>query len=137
MNGGGNAILIEELSRWSRADGKGISTDSSAGFVLASGARLAPDAAWISRTKFRMVPICPEFVVELLSPSDRPKKLDQKMREWLTNGVQLGWLLDPKTQSVTIYRPNQEPEVRAGITQVKGEGPIDGFVLDLVPIWTI
>ncbi len=132
-----NAIITEELSRWARANGRGFATDSSAGFKLPSGARLAPDAAWISRDRFARKPICPEFVIELVSPSDKLKKVQAKMREWVSNGVELGWMIDPRTQSVTIYRPNRDSEVLAGAASVVGEGPIAGFVLDLTAIWAI
>jgi Uma2 family endonuclease len=59
------------------------------------------------------------------------------MLEWIENGVELGWLIDPKKESVTIYRPGGEPEVRAGIVSIDGEGPIKGFTLDLQPVWTL
>lgn len=134
--GARNAILIEELSRWSRANGFGVATDSSSGFVLPSGARLAPQASWASRNRFRQRPLCPQFVIELLSPTDRLKKADAKMQEWLANGVELGWLIDPRSQSVTIYRPHQDPEVRTGVA-LHGEGPIAGFTLNLAPVWAV
>ena len=73
----------------------------SRGFVLPRGARLAPDASWTSRNRFRQRPLCPQFVIELLSPTDRLKKADAKMQEWLANGVELGWLIDPRGQSVS------------------------------------
>ena len=131
-----NATLAAQLFNWARPDGRGIATESSGGFVLPNGARLAPDAAWISRTRLRAKQ-CPEFVIELLSPTDRPRKVHAKMLEWIANGVELGWLIDPKKQSVTIYRPGQEPEIRAGVAGIAGEGPVDGFVLDLLPVWTL
>lgn len=135
--GARNAILIEELSRWSRADGRGVATDSSAGFTLANSARRAPDAAWISRERFRQTPISPQFVIELLSPTDRPKKVHEKMLEWVANGVELAWLIDPRTQAVSVYRPARDPEVFTGLTEIHGEGPVDGFVLPLSAIWAI
>ncbi len=136
--GARNAILTEELSRWSRAQGAGIVTDSSAGFILPNGARRAPDAAWVSRERFRQGrAMCPDFVIELISPTDRPKKVHEKMLEWVANGAALGWLIDPGSQSVTIYRPNQELDVRAGISTLEGEGPVAGFTLDLQPIWNV
>ena len=124
------------LWEWSRRDERGYATESSGGFTLPSGARRAPDAAWISRARLRSKQV-PEFVIELLSPTDRPRKLHAKMLEWLANGVELGWLIDPRKQSVTIYRPDREPETRTGITAVNGEGPIEGFTLDLEPVWNL
>ena len=132
-----NAMIVYLLMKWAIEQGRGTVTESSGGFVLSNGARLAPDAAWISRERFRRKPICPEFVIELMSPSDRPRKVQEKMREWVANGVDLGWLIDPRTQTVTVYRPQQEPEARQGITSIAGEGPVEGLVLDLSPIWSI
>ena len=130
-----NARIIYQLMHWADATGKGLITDSSTGFVLPSVARLSPDAALISRNRMMQRPMCPAFVVELLSPSDRRKTADEKMLEWIANGAELGWMIDPKKQSVTIYRPGQEPETRTGIKQLAGEGPVEGFVLDLECIW--
>ncbi len=132
-----NAMIVYLLIQWALKNGRGTVTDSSGGFKLPNGARMAPDAAWISRDRFARKPICPEFVIELASPSDKLKKVQAKMREWLSNGVELGWLVDPRTQSVTIYRPNREAEVLAGASSVVGEGPIAGFVLDLTAIWAV
>lgn len=132
-----NSLIGYQLTKWMLESGRGMVSDSSAGYVLSNGARLAPDAAWISRERFRRKPICPEFVIELMSPSDRPKKVHEKMLGWVANGVELGWMIDPRTQSVAVYRPNQEPEVRQGITSIAGEGPVEGLVLDLGPIWAI
>ena len=80
-------------------------------------------------------PNCPEFVSELLSPSDRLPVAKAKMVEWIANGAGLGWMIDPKAQAVTIYRPGQEPETRTGILRLVGEGPVAGFVLELERIW--
>jgi len=135
--GARNAMLICQLTNWSIANGLGVVTDSSGGFVLPNGARLAPDASWTSRNRFRQRPLCPQFVIELLSPTDRLKKADAKMQEWLANGVELGWLIDPRSQSVTIYRPHQDPEVRTGVDSIHGEGPIAGFTLNLAPVWAV
>lgn len=132
-----NASLAGQLHNWSRLDGRGIATESSGGFRLPNGARLAPDAAWISRSRLRAKQ-CPEFVIELLSPTDRPGRADAKMLEWLANGVELAWLIDAKKQTVTIYGSGgREPEIRSGVTAIAGEGPVEGFVLDLQPVWTL
>ena len=85
----------------------------------------------------RRKPICPEFVIELLSPSDRGKKVHEKMLEWIANGAELGWMIDPFRKTVSIYRSGHEPEVREGITEIAGEGPVAGFVLDLREIWDV
>lgn len=132
-----NAMIIYLLMQWALSNGAGTVTDSSAGFKLPNGARLAPDAAWISRERFGRKPVCPEFVIELMSPSDKLKKVQAKMREWVSNGVELAWLIDPRTQSVEIYQPNRSPEVLADAQSVTGEGPLAGFVLDLTAIWAV
>ena len=129
-----NLEIAAQLMIWARGK-DGLATESSAGYRLPNGARLSPDAAWISRGRLRQKPSCPEFVVELLSPSDRPATVRAKMQEWIDNGALLGWMIDPKKQSVTLYRPGQEPETRTGIRQLAGEGPVDGFVLELERIW--
>ena len=130
-----NTEITAQLRNWARAAGKGKVTDSSTGFRLPNGARLSPDAAWLSLDRVRQKPTCPEFVVELLSPSDRRKTIHAKMLEWIANGAELGWMIDPKAQAVTIYRTGQEPETRTGLLQLAGEGPVDGFVLELEEVW--
>lgn len=134
--GSANASFTSQLWVWNRSTGRGITTDATAGFILPNGARRSPDAAWISRERFqRGRSMCPEFIIELLSPFDRPKKLHLKMLEWMANGVELGWMINPRTQTVTIYRPGVEPEARSKITEIAGEGPVAGFVLDLASVW--
>jgi Uma2 family endonuclease len=87
------------------------------------------------KSRSRFWHLCPDFVIELKSPSDRRKKLDEKMREYLANGAQLGWLIDPEQRSVAIYRVNGEIETRTGIDKIEGEEPVAGFVLDLTSVW--
>ena len=130
-----NTEITAQLRNWARSTGKGFVTDSSAGFALPNGARRSPDAAWISKERFRAKPTCPEFVVELLSPSDRPGTIHRKMLEWIENGAELGWMINPKTRKVSIYRRGKEAEVRSGLTELAGEGPVEGFVLDLALVW--
>ena len=79
--------------------------------------------------------MCPEFVIELLSPGDRANKTRAKMGEWISNGALLGWMIDPKKQTVTVFRSNQEPEIFIRPLELHGEGPVEGFVLDLRPVW--
>lgn len=134
--GSQNLSLGSQLWNWNRAKGRGIATDATAGFILPDGARRSPDAAWISAERFRRGrSMCPEFIIELLSPFDRPQKLHLKMLEWMANGVELGWMINPRTQTVTIYRPGVEPEVLANVDEVAGEGSVAGFVLDLKSVW--
>jgi Uma2 family endonuclease len=128
-----NSSIGRQLANWAESS-PGHVTASSAGFKLPNGARRSPDAAWISRNRLRSG-MCPEFVIELLSPGDRLLASRGKMNEWIQNGVELGWMMDPRAQSVTIFRQNREPEVRADITEIGGEGSVAGFVLDPGPIW--
>ena len=128
-----NSEITFQLKLWRRSVKRGRVTDSSGGFTLPSGARLSPDTAWISTG--RPQPRCPEFVVELLSPTDRRNAIHAKMLEWIENGAELGWMIDPRRKAVTIYRPAREPEFRSGVSEVAGEGPVAGFVLDLEAVW--
>jgi Uma2 family endonuclease len=135
-----NLWIAAQLMSWAQLSRRGVATESSGGFHLPSGARLSPDAAWISHRRLRQKPTCPEFVVELLSPTDRQKKIyaqsDQtKMLEWIANGALLGWMINPRTRTVTIFRPDREPEAHPDLATLAGEGPVDGFVLDLTPVW--
>lgn len=133
--GARNSSINYQQKRWALSIERGIVTDSSTGFKLPNGARLSPDAAWISRERIGRRPTCPEFVIELLSASDRPKQTSAKMQEWVANGAELAWMIDPQTRTVSIYRPGRGVEVRTGISSVEGEGPVAGFVLDLEPVW--
>jgi len=133
-----------QLCAWARQEGRGIVCDSSTGFALPNGARRSPDSAWILKSRIAQLDaasrekywhLCPDFVVELQSSTDRPRILRDKMREWLANGAQLGWLIDPERRSVAIYRPDGQVEMRAGIDSIAGERPVAGFVLDLSLVW--
>ena len=135
--GARNARITAQLLNWAMGSGTGFVTDSSAGFILPNGARLSPDAAWVSRIQFAQRHPLPEFVIELLSPTDRTNVTHKKMLEWIANRVQLAWMIDLPAQRVTIYHPGQDPEVRTGEAQLAGEGPVEGFVLDLAAIWSI
>jgi Uma2 family endonuclease len=139
-----NLAIVEQLGQWTSRDGRGIAGDSSTGFVLPNGARRSPDASWTPKSAIRNLSqealegywhLCPAFVVELRSKSDRLRVLREKILEYIANGAQLGWLIDPETRTVGIYRPEREPELLTGIESVAGEGPVDGFVLDLKTVW--
>ena len=128
-----NTSIGRQLANWAE-NTRGYVSDSSSGFKLPGGARRSPDAAWISRDRFRNGQR-PEFIVELLSPTDRPRVVREKMYEWIENGVEPGWMINARTRSVAIFRPGQEPEIRTAIQEIAGEGPVAGFVLDLRPVW--
>jgi len=132
------------LDEWAETDARGVAFDSSAGFTLADGSMRSPDAAWILSRRWdglseqdqsRFAPICPDFIIELRSPSDKPPALQVKMEQWIANGAEVAWLIDPIEKAVTIYRPGDQPEHLAHPTSVQGTGPIAGFELVLARIW--
>ena len=144
LTGISGAHILAQLGVWARADGTGAVTDSASGFFLRNGARRSPDAAWISNRQIENVDfstrtsswhLCPAFIIELKPQSDRIASLREKMAEWIQNGARLGWLIDPEREAVEIYRATREPEIRTGISAIEGEGPVEGFTLDLLPVW--
>lgn len=139
-----NFNLIVQLGIWTKQDGTGVGFGSSGGFTLPNGAVRSPDAAWIKRTKWEIIPaekrkkfapICPEFVVELRSENDSLSTLKEKMQEYIDNGTQLAWLIDRKQRKVFIYRPNCGVEELDNPQTLTGEDILPGFVLDLSEIW--
>ncbi len=144
LTGWRNQKINTQLDMWASRDHKGAATEASAGFVLPSGARRSPDAAWTKKERLRALSpkswkgywhLCPDFVIELRSQSDRLPKLRNKMREWIENGAQLAWLIDPERHVVEVYRPDREAEILIDPASVAGEGPVDGFVLELKLVW--
>lgn len=142
LTGARNQEIGRQLSNWALRS-QGVATDSSTGFVLPNGARRSPDAAWTSRVRLgQLTPdelsrywhLCPDFVIELRSSFDRLPVLRDKMAEWLENGAQLAWLIDPESRTVEVYRPGRELQIVAG-DSVPGEGPVEGFVLQLRRVW--
>ena len=136
--------ILTKLDAWAQQDRSGTVTDASGGFVLPNGARRAPDAAWTLKSRLRALdpksmerywPLCPDFVIEVRSPSDRLRTLREKMREWIDNGAQLAWLIDPETRTVEIYRPNGGVEILENPDSLHGEGATEGFHLNLIPVW--
>ncbi|MDJ0897423.1 MAG: Uma2 family endonuclease [Xenococcus sp. MO_188.B8] len=142
--GNRNFKLIQQLANWTDKDGTGIGFDSSAGFMLSNGATRSPDASWIKLTKWdalsdaqqaKFAPICPDFVVEIRSASDKLKPLQDKMLEYIDNGASLGWLIDRKNRQVYIYTPNKEVQCLDHPLTVSGDSLLVGFNLDLTKIW--
>ncbi len=133
-DGGGLELdVAAELRNWSRQDGRGRAFGPSSGVKLPDGSVRAADAAWISWPRWNALspseqegyaPICPEFVIEVRSKSDRLAPLQQKMDQWIANGAQLAWLIDPMERAITIYRPDNSPEYLTNPTSVQGTGPI-------------
>ena len=144
LTGVRNSWIGSQLDAWARRDGRGLVTDSSTGFVLPNGARRSPDAAWTLKARIAQLDLasrqgywhlCPDFVIELQSTTDRPRLVREKMQEWLANGAQLAWLIDPERKSVAIYRRDSVVETHTGVDSVTGEGPVAGFSLDLGFVW--
>ena len=138
-----NASISGQLWIWSTKFG-GKTFDSSVLFTLPNGSKRGPDAAWISAARWNAIPkpererfarICPDFVIELRSPSDRLSDLQTKMNEYVLNGIQLGWLIDPFERTVHVYAPNQQTNILLCPSQVFGETILPGFVLELKDIW--
>ena len=141
--GGKDADIVTDLNIWARQNGKGKVFSSSTGFRLPNNAVRSPDASWVSFEKLsklskiqyeKFAPLCPEFVIELMSPSDSLKDAQEKMREYMENGAELGWLIDPGEKCVYVYTASgvetlEQPESIAGV------GRLEGFVLNLQDIW--
>jgi len=139
-----NFDLIGQLWLWTKRDGRGKGFDSSTGFRLPNGAVRSPDAAWVLKSRWdALAPaerqgfpmLCPDFVLELRSPTDLLVTLQAKMQECLANGAQLGWLIDPIEGQVWVYRPDQSVAVLAKPDQVPGDPVLVGFGLDLQDFW--
>ncbi len=142
--GARNLEICMQLGLWARKDSRGVANDSSTGYLLPNGARRSPDASWTPKTEIRKLPkasregywhLCPPFVIELRSHSDRLPVLRAKMQEYLANGARLGWMIDPDNRTIEVYRPDREPELLAGVDWISGEGPVEGFVLELRKVW--
>lgn len=142
--GGQNFELIGVFWSWVRADGTGKGFDSSAVFTLPNGAKRGPDLSWVRLERWealtpadqwRFAPLCPDFVVELRSPSDALETVKAKMEEYRENGAQLGWLIDPIERKVHVYRPGQPVECLDDPVEVSGEPLLRGFVLKLADVW--
>jgi Uma2 family endonuclease len=137
-----SSYVFGKLFIWAEHDGTGIALDSNAGCELPDGSVRSPDASWISSSRWTPAPItddapvpCPDFVIEVRSGSDRLKPAQEKMQAWIANGAKLAWLVDPLRKVVEVYRPGREPEVFENATNVTGEGPVAGFVLELGKVW--
>ncbi len=136
-----NSELIAELIFWNRQTRSGIVFDSSTGFRLPNGATRGPDAAWVSNAQWatlsaeqrkRFPPLCPDFVVELLSESDTVSLIDTKLLEYRANGCRLGWLIDPRTEEARVYRADGSVEIIHGFDQLlTGEDVLPGFSVSL------
>jgi Uma2 family endonuclease len=141
----GNQEIARQLGNWWATHERGRVFDSSGGFRLRDGSTLSPDASYLSEERLQQLPkgalrgfpqVSPNFVIELLSESDTLTALQSKMTDWIANGAQLGWLIDPYARQVFVYRAGRSTERTTGRT-LAGEGPVVGFVLDLARVWTL
>jgi Uma2 family endonuclease len=139
-----NLCIEAQLWNWNHIAKLGIATNSSTGFKLPNNAERSPDASWVSLQRIEQIPmeqrrqflpLCPDFVVELRSPTDNLKPLQEKMLEYIENGSKLGWLIDPSRKIVEIYRPNQNVEVLRSPASLSGEKVLPGFILDLSEVF--
>lgn len=132
------------LTAWAKNDGAGLSFDSSTGFTLPNGAIRSPDASWVKRDRWnaltkdqreRFAPLCPDFVVEVRSPTDRLSDLHEKMQEYITSGARLGWLIDPIDKRAYVYRPGHTVEALDNPAVLSGDPILPSFVLPVRELW--
>ncbi len=138
------AYVVHELFAWAEADGRGKAVSSNAGFNLPDGSTLSPDAAWVESSRLatlskhareRFLPFAPDFLIEILSPSDSLTELDAKMEQWIANGVRLAWRIDPFCGTVAVYAPGRAPIVLTRPEAVEGTEPVAGFSLNMARVW--
>ena len=142
--GNREAEVVMQLGNWTKRDRTGVFFGPSAGFTLPNGAMRSPDASWILKSRLaelspedenRFMPICPDFVVEVRSITDRLSSLQDKMDEYVENGVRLGLLIDPLEKRVHIYRPDASVQIYDNPETVSAEPELPGFALDMKDIW--
>ncbi|NMF65641.1 Uma2 family endonuclease [Brasilonema octagenarum] len=142
--GRSNVNLILQVGLWNEKNHGGEVFDSSTGFTLPNGADRSPDVSWVEKSRWdaltkeqkeKFIPLCPDFVIEILSPNDSLKKTQSKMQEYMENGCRLGWLINRKKQEVEISRPKQDVEVLKLPQTLSGEDVLPGFILNLQKIW--
>jgi Uma2 family endonuclease len=139
-----NLAIAAQLHIWAKRDGTGVAFESSAGFRLPNKATRNPDAAWVLKARLKgfsreekkkFLALCPDFVVELKSPTDRLADLKDKMEEYIANGARLGWLVDPDGRRVFVYRPGEPAQCLENPLKLAGDPVLPGFLLDLKEIW--
>lgn len=140
-----NASLIVQVGLWNEQTQLGEVFDSSTGFSLPNGADRSPDVAWLEKSRWealspqqkeKFIPLCPDFVIELLFPTDNSKHVQAKMQEYIANGCQLGWLINQKQKTVEVYRPRKETEILNAPASLSGENVLPNFTLNLRKVWS-
>ena len=133
-----------QVAHWADADGSGVVFDSSTGFELPNGAVRSPDVAWVLRSRLarlsteekrRFLPLCPDFIIELCSPSDSPAYVERKMQEYQANGARLGWLIDPDRGRVAVYLADGSVQRLERPVSLSGDPVMPGFLLALDSVW--
>lgn len=144
LTGRRNSRIIRRLDEWAETNATGVAFDSDTIFCLPNGAKKIPDASWLSIEKWnslseeekdKIVPFAPDFAIELRSRTDSLKDLQEKMQEYIENGTSLGWLIDPATRKIHIYRPNSDVEILENPSEISGEPLLQGFTLNVQEIW--
>ena len=142
--GSREAELTADFVVWARSAKDGKVFGSATGFNLPNGATRSPDVSWLrqeqwdrltSEEQSSFAPLCPDFVLELRSRSDRLPKLKEKMAEYMANGARLGWLIDPLEKQVFVYRPGAPVEHLRDPATLSGEPVLAGFTLELARVW--
>ena len=142
--GARNMRVGAQVARWADEDGSGVVFDSSTGFELPNGAVRSPDVAWVANARLarlsaeekrRFLPLCPDFVIELCSPTDSVAEVQQKMEEYRANGARLGWLLDPDRRRVAVYYADGRVEWLERPISIAGDPVLPGFILSSAAIW--
>ena len=142
--GRSNSAVNAQVWLWNHHNQLGEVFDSSTGFSLPSGADRSPDVSWVEKSRWealskeekeKFIPLCPDFVIEILSPNDSLSKTRQKMEEYIENGCRLGWLISRKRQEVEIYRPRQEVEILSSPQSISGKDVLPGLVINLQQVW--
>jgi Uma2 family endonuclease len=138
------AYVMHKLFAWAEMDGRDVVFSSNASFNLPDGSTLSPDGGWVEssrlsalsvRERERFLPFAPDFLIEILSPSDSLPELNAKMEQWIANGVRLAWRIDPFGGTVAIYAPGQAPVVLIRPETVEGAEPVSGFCLKMARVW--
>ena len=139
-----NSKLLIRVGIWNEREKLGEVFDSSTGFKLSNGATRSPDVSWVENAKWnsltpsqqrKFAPIDPDFVIELMSPTDDLIELQQKMNEYIDCGVRLGWLINPDDKQVEIYRIGQNKEILNNPKALSGENVLPKLIVDLTDIF--
>jgi Uma2 family endonuclease len=143
FTGSGNSEITTQVGQWWRTHERGRVFDSNTAFRLPDGSILSPDVSYLSEERLKTLPkgglrgfprLCPDFVIELVSESDPLQTVKEKMNDWLANGAQLAWLIDPYQRQAHVFRPGRASELVSS-DRIAGEGPVEGLVPDLSRVW--